>query len=1182
MRNNSFPRWLAVASGLAIVAVVTGGAWFYRTQEEHLRHRAETELQGIAHLKTDEIAAWRQERLANAYVLMESPFLSEQVARFMASPHPANTKDMITRLRSLRKRYRYSEVLLVDADGQVRLKVGDSHAPLCPAMAQSVAEALRERRPLFTDINLCSSELPHYSSVTAPIFAKNGAADEQVGAIILQSNTQETFYPLIQSWPTPSRSAETLLVRRDGDSVLFLNNLRFRKHTASKLRIPLGRTDVPAVMAVRGRAGVVEGKDYRRVEVLSALQAVPDSPWFLIAKVDTEEVFAAWRCHSILILALTLLLVLVAVAAAGLVWQRNDKAHYQSLVRAQAELQFNDVILSTQQETTLDGILIVDPAGTIIRRNQCFVDMWGIPSDLLETRSGELVMQSVLVKLADPEEFVANVRRLYEDTSATSQTEIALADGRVFDRHSAPMIGEDGAFYGRVWHFRDITERKQSEDALRESEEKYRVIFEGSSFDILVADSKTRQFIYANPSVCRLFGYTESELLQLSVTDIHPKDSLDHVAYEFESQVRGEKTLASELPCLRKDGTVFYADVTTALTTLKGGRECAVGFFADITDRRDLSQQLEVVATQIRGRMTQVVTGNELAGRFSKPCLSRCWEEKRCTKTECPAYGNTGNLRCWEIAGTFCGGKVQGDFAKKYGDCALCSVYQSARANPLLELGETFNAMSAILESRHEALIQSKAETEEGNRQLVDALGDASEMASQARNAKEQIEESVVKLAYQASHDALTGLPNRNYFEQHLSELITGSAGKKLRSMAVLFLDLDKFKLINDALGHKVGDLLLIETGERLQSCLRSRDLLARMGGDEFTVILPRSRSIAQSVASRMIDSISRPFEIQGHRFVIGVSIGLASYPSDGADAVSLLKHADAAMYRAKQAGRGTFRWFTGEVDVDNQQRVDMEMDIRTALEKGQFNVYYQPIVSLQDGNILAAEALLRWEHPEKGVISPSLFIPIAEEIGMIGQIGDYVLRTACAQTIAWRDEGIHLSQIAVNVSTRQVRDASWLDSVSAVLLDTGLDARCLNLELTETDFATDYGSMRETLRKVQELGIGLAIDDFGIGQSSLSRLKDFPVIHLKIDGSFVRDIEHNEDDSALVRSIIEMAHGQCMKVTAEWVETESQMEILRSMSCDFAQGYFISPALRAEAVGDFIREWTFAQQKEA
>ena len=473
-------------------------------------------------------------------------------------------------------------------------------------------------------------------------------------------------------------------------------------------------------------------------------------------------------------------------------------------------------------------------------------------------------------------------------------------------------------------------------------------------------------------------------------------------------------------------------------------------------------------------------------------------------------------------------------------------------------------------------LFDAKVELENTNSLLVDALTQANLLTCQAELAKEQIEEHAVELSHQASHDALTGLPNRKYFGQHLSDLITGNGGSKSRSMVVLFLDLDKFKLINDTLGHKVGDLLLVEVAERLQSCLRSGDFLARMGGDEFTVILPRCnrRPIAQLVASRMIDSISRPFDIQGSKFVIGASIGLASYPSDGKDTVSLLKHADAAMYRAKQAGRGTFRWFTGDVDVDNQQRADMEMDIRAAVENDQFEVYYQPIVGLEDSNTIAAEALLRWEHPEKGMISPSLFIPIAEEIGLIGRIGDYVLRTACAQTMAWRKEGIHLSHIAVNVSTRQVREESWLDSVGAALSDTGLDAQCLDLELTETDFATDYESMKNTLQQVQELGIGLAIDDFGIGQSSLSRLKDFPVIHLKIDGSFVRDIEYNKSDNALVRSIVEMAHAQGIRVTAEWVETESQMEILRSIGCDFAQGYYFSPALSSEAFGDFVQEW--------
>lgn len=494
--------------------------------------------------------------------------------------------------------------------------------------------------------------------------------------------------------------------------------------------------------------------------------------------------------------------------------------------------------------------------------------------------------------------------------------------------------------------------------------------------------------------------------------------------------------------------------------------------------------------------------------------------------------------------------------------------------------GRTLGLMGVILDitqrkQTEEELVKSRTDLQRLNDELESALLYANELAVHAENAKAQTEDKAIELSYQATHDSLTGLPNRQYFEKHLSECISGTADNKPDQLVVLFLDLDKFKLINDTLGHKVGDLLLVEVAARVQSRLRSGDVLARMGGDEFTIILPHCnrRPSAEMVASRIIDSIGQPFEIEGHRFLIGASIGLAHYPSDGNDAVTLLKHSDAAMYKAKQAGRGTYRWYTGDVDKDNQSRIEIEMDIRSALDKGQFLVYYQPIVGLEDGKLYGAEALLRWEHPKKGMISPSLFIPITEEIGLIGSIGDYVLRSACSQAIAWRDEGVRLSQISVNISTVQVRNSSWLDSVKAALSDSGLDPRCLNLELTETDLAADYESLGATLRGVEELGIGVAIDDFGIGQSSLGRLKDFPVNHLKIDGSFVRNIECSENDKALVRSIIEMAQGQGKKVTAEWVETEAQMNILRSSGCDFAQGYFISPPLPADKFLEFAIE---------
>jgi diguanylate cyclase (GGDEF)-like protein len=463
------------------------------------------------------------------------------------------------------------------------------------------------------------------------------------------------------------------------------------------------------------------------------------------------------------------------------------------------------------------------------------------------------------------------------------------------------------------------------------------------------------------------------------------------------------------------------------------------------------------------------------------------------------------------------------------------------------------------------------------NRLLTDALAQADQLTEEAEHAKEDNDE----LSHQVDHDILTGLPNRHCFEQYLHKFIKGSTGKKTRSMVLLFLDLDKFKVINDTLGHKVGDLLLTEVACRLQSCLRSEDMLARMGGDEFIVILPHcnNRSIAQLVASRMIDAISSQFEIQEHRFMIGISIGLASYPSDGTDAVTLLKHADAAMYKSKQLGRGTFCWYSRYIDDESHQRAELEMDILEALEKNQFDVHYQPIVSLADGNIFAVEALLRWDHPEKGTVSPRLIIQIAENIGLIASIGDYVLRKACAQAVAWRDEGIYLSQISVNTSTTQVLSYGWFDSVRAAIKDFGFDARCLNLELTENDFAIDYESVYDVLRKVQDLNISVSISIFGMGQSSLSLLKDFPMIHLKIDGRFVKDIEINNHGNAMIHSIVEMAHGQGIKVIAEWVETESQMDLLRTIGCDFAQGNFISPPLPVEPFAEFVRRWTSTQQ---
>ena len=862
--------------------------------------------------------------------------------------------------------------------------------------------------------------------------------------------------------------------------------------------------------------------------------------------------------YAILVHRLQVITIILMVASLTfLLFYLHERRQWyiESISEARDSLQEKEEYLSCTMNSIGDAVISTDAQRRVVRMNPVAEaltglvqsDVIGLPISEILNIVNTLTHEPTAISI-DEAMSTGEVCHLADHTTLISRdgTERQIADS------AAPIRDGTGTITGTVIVLSDMTEQYRTWEALKEAGDRSQSYLDVAGV-MLVSIAWDQTITLINKKGCEALGYSNHELIGKNWFDVCiPEHNREEAKALFVLLMHGEFETVEfyENLVVTRSGeermihwhNVLLRDMTgAAIGTLSSGE--------DITERKLLSDQLEAAATQVIDLVSQVVTVDSFTGRFENPSLSRCWEEKKCTRTECPSYKNVGNLRCWEVAGTFCGGEIQGTFANKYGNCSFCKVYRDARSNPIMELGETFNSMAAVLENRREALIQAKVE----------------------------VEEHAIKLSHQATHDALTDLPNRHCFEQHLSELIISGADRESHSFIVLFLDLDKFKQINDTLGHKAGDLLLIEVAKRLQSCLRSEDILARMGGDEFTVILPRcsNRSIAQLVACRIIDSISRPFEIQGHRLLIGASIGLAGYPSDGTDTVTLLRHADAAMYKAKQSGRGTFYWYSGDMDVENQQRADMEMDIRIALDEGKFNVYYQPIVSLRHGNILAAEALLRWEHPEKGMIPPSLIISIAEDIGIIGEIGDYVLRTACAQTMAWRDEGIHLSQIAVNVSTAQFHDASWLDSVRDALSDTGIDAQCLDLEVTETGFAVDYESIKATLRRVQELGICISIDDFGIGQSSLSRFKDFPVIQLKIDGSFIKNIEHGKNERALVISIIEMAHSQGIKVTAEWVETELQIEILRSIGCDFAQGYLISPALPAEAFADFYRQWT-------
>jgi diguanylate cyclase (GGDEF)-like protein len=436
---------------------------------------------------------------------------------------------------------------------------------------------------------------------------------------------------------------------------------------------------------------------------------------------------------------------------------------------------------------------------------------------------------------------------------------------------------------------------------------------------------------------------------------------------------------------------------------------------------------------------------------------------------------------------------------------------------------------------------------------------------------------------HQASHDRLTSLPNRMLFDERLS-LALATTHRYGEMLAVVFLDLDGFKTVNDTLGHAVGDQLLQDVAQRLTGCLRQGDILARWGGDEFTLLLSpiSSAEDVAKIATQILDTLNVPLQLDGQELHIKASLGIALAPYDGEDAQTLLKNADAAMYRAKQEGRNNYQLYTPAIGTKAQERLVLENNLYRALERQEFQLHYQPQVDLQTGEIVGMEALIRWHNQQLGFISPSVFIPIAEEMGLINAIGEWVLWTACAQNYAWQSLGLRPIRMAVNLSARQFQQKNLVNSIAHVLESTKLEPRYLEFEITESIAMQDIPLTISVLRTLRSMGIQIAIDDFGTGYSSLSSLKHFPLDKLKIDQSFVRDLVTDSYDAAIITALVALGHGLKLAVVAEGVETQEQLTFLRSVKCDGMQGYFLSRPLPAqEATSLFIKKTMLGMIKD-
>jgi diguanylate cyclase (GGDEF)-like protein/PAS domain S-box-containing protein len=492
---------------------------------------------------------------------------------------------------------------------------------------------------------------------------------------------------------------------------------------------------------------------------------------------------------------------------------------------------------------------------------------------------------------------------------------------------------------------------------------------------------------------------------------------------------------------------------------------------------------------------------------------------------------------------------------------ALQAGLRGALALPIMAAGRTFGVIElfgAEAIQPDEALIQ-----------LLKSLSAQIGQSFQRKLAEDQ-------LRFIATHDSLTDLPNRSLFNERLRHALHQST-RYSRGIAVMFIDMDRFKVVNDSLGHGAGDRLLQDSAKRLAECLRESDTVARLGGDEFVVMIENftAPKDAIAVAQKVLASLARPFFVDGQEFLMSASIGISTFPDDGKDAETLLKNADIAMYRAKDQGRNNYQFYSAQMNKHTFERLAMESSLRRAVERNEFLLHYQPKLDLRTGVIVGVEALVRWQHPDWGMVSPAQFIPLAEETGLIVQIGEWVLNAACEQNKRWRDQGIPPLRVAVNLSARQFAQKTLLSDIAKTIAQSGLTPECLELEITESLVMTNPEHATEILHKLKAMGISLSIDDFGTGYSSLAYLKRFPIDCVKIDRSFIKDIPTEADDMAITKGVIALAHSLRLKVVAEGVETVEQQDFLRSNGCDEMQGYLFSKPLPAEEVTTLLKTHT-------
>ena len=687
---------------------------------------------------------------------------------------------------------------------------------------------------------------------------------------------------------------------------------------------------------------------------------------------------------------------------------------------------------------------------------------------------------------------------------------------------------------------RDVTARVQAETALRESEERFRTMFDNAAIGIgLVTFDGVP--VACNRAFEQMLGYTFEELKKIGIASVtHPDDVARETVLVREVLNGIHDSYQLEKRYIRRDGGILWARLTVSLAPSgANGRPLVIGMVEDITDRKRAEQALRESEERFRmmfeGAAVGIVLTNsarELLTANSALQTMLGYSEYELRVLPRSTWVHPGDLGKDDI---LFGELVAG----------LRDQYHVEKRYRHRDGGELWTRLTV-------SLVQSQTTSAPMVIMILENITD-----------RKRVEE---QLLHDAFHDSLTGLPNRALFSERLDHLLARSARRADYLFAVLFLDLDRFKIVNDSLGHLKGDQFLITIAQRLEACVRPGDTVARLGGDEFTVLLEdlNHPADARRVADRIQEALAAPVVLDGVDVYTSASIGIALSSDEYERSEHYLRDADAAMYYAKSLGRSRYEMFDSKMHIEAVTRLQLESELRHAIDRQEFIVHYQPIISLEDGNIAWFEALVRWQHPQRGLLSPGEFIPMAEETGLIVLIDRFVLQEACRQTHEWqrRFPEIQRISVSVNLSGKQFSEPDLSDYIRSVLQQTGLDGECLRVEITESVVMENVELARVTLRQLRQLGVHVDMDDFGTGYSSLGVLHSFPLNKLKIDRSFVDSIVDEADRTEVVLAIVAMAHGLHLEVIAEGVESIDQLAKLRRMGCDYGQGYFFARPL--------------------